>query len=393
MKKIFIFIMFIFTFIYISNVEATYVADKTHSVFKKGEIIYFDATGLDWEHVYVHIWEKNGLPYKEWSSNDEMTKVEGTNNMYMFTLPNDIDEKYNMIIFHNENSGNNNQTIDLGHIEENYAYKVTGLSDEKRIGYWYLYDKSNLQTHLNNLKQYQDDKEYYTAPSYDNLDTLITNIETSLNGEIRLEQDTTDLSKYYIAVDYTFEEADDIVSSLIVNKDLLSNIITEEEDKYEDYEKVYTKKSLDNLKGIIDDKKELLTGSITVDDIKNGIDDINEAKNGLINQADKTNLKKIIEEITNLEKDKYTEESYEELENLLKSADEILQDTNQKQDEVDKYVEKLKNAIKELKEKDNNSEVAVPKTLDDIVKIFGILGISIAILVIIVIAIKKMKKS
>lgn len=395
MKKFFMFIIFMFTFIFISNVDAIYVPDKTHSVFKKGETIYFDSTGLDWEHVFVHIWEKNGATYKEWASNDEMTKVEGTDNIYMFTLPNDIEEKYNMIIFHSENGGKSNQTINLGHIEENFAYVINGLSEGKRIGYWYLYDKSNLQTHLNTLKQYQDDKEYYTTISYGNLDSLITDIENALNGEIKLEQDTTDLSKYYIAVDFTFGEADDLVNYLEVNKDLLSNIITQEENKYEDYENKYTKKSLDKLKEIIDNKKELLSGSITVDDIKNGIDDINEAKNNLVMQADKTNLKKIIEEISNLEKEKYTEESYGELENLLKSANEILQDTNQKQDEVDKYVEKLEIAIKELKEKDNKteSEVVVPKTLDDIVKIFGILGISIALLVVIVIAIKKTKKS
>ena len=45
----------------------------------------------------------------------------------------------------------------------------------------------------------------------------ITNIEQALVGDIDLEQDTNDPSKFYVQVDYTFGEADDIVNALVVN--------------------------------------------------------------------------------------------------------------------------------------------------------------------------------
>ena len=172
MKRIINLLIVVLLLSFISNVNATYTPDKQHSVLKKGEVIYFDATGLDWQHVYIHIWEKDGDVYKDWASNDEMTKVEGTDNIYAFMLPDSIDEKYNMIIFHNEYGGSANQTISLGHLAEGYAYIVDGYSDGKRIGYWHLYDKSDYVTRLNTLKQYQVNKGRENAEWEDFFDGL-----------------------------------------------------------------------------------------------------------------------------------------------------------------------------------------------------------------------------
>lgn len=408
MKKVLYLLTIIFLLTFISNVKAVYTPDKSHSAIKKGEVIYFDASGLDWQHVYIHIWEKNGDIYKDWSNDDEMTVVEGTDNIYQFTMPNDADEKYNMIIFKNGISGSANQTISLGHLAEGYAYIVDGYSDGKRIGYWHLYDKSDYVTRLNTLKQYQVNKDYYTSSSYANLDDLIINIENALQNEIRLEQDTTDPSKFYTQVDYTLGDADDIVNALKVNTDLLSDLIDQEENNYSDYENEYTKDSLDNLKEVINSQKEVLNNNnITVDDIKDGINDINEAKNNLVNQADKTELKKQLKEISELDKDKYTEETFKNLEDLLDEANEILNDTNKNQNEVDTIVKKIKEAREKLQEKQikeevkketkieenkNDNQLDVPKTLDDIVKIFAILGGCVVVLVVIVILLKKVKK-
>lgn len=398
MKRIINLLIVVLLLSFISNVNATYTPDKQHSVLKKGEVIYFDATGLDWQHVYIHIWEKDGDVYKDWASNDEMTKVEGTDNIYAFMLPDSIDEKYNMIIFHNEYGGSANQTISLGHLAEGYAYIVDGYSDGKRIGYWHLYDKSDYVTRLNTLKQYQVNKDYYTSSSYANLDDLITNIENALQNEIRLEQDTTDPSKFYTQVDYTLGDADDIVNALKVNTDLLSDLIDQEENNYSDYENQYTKDSLDDLKEVINNQKEVLNGNnITVDDIKNSISDINEGKNNLVRKADKTELKKQLKEISELDKDIYTEESLKNVDDLLDEANLVLNDTNKSQDEVDEMVEKIKEAREKLQEKEVKVEtkeeiIETPKTLDDIVKIFSILGGCVVVLVVIVIAMKKVKK-
>ena len=398
MKRVFIFLMILFC---ISNVSATYEPDKVHSVLKGGDVIYFDSTNLDWDKVFIHIWEKDGTVYKDWAVNDEMTKV--TDNIYMFTVPDDIEEKYNMIIFHNEYGGNNNQTIDLGFIEEKYGYITTGYYDEKRVGYWYLYDKSDLLEKLNDLKKYQEDKNYYTVTSYSNLDQLIGDIESNLEGEISLQEDSSHPGRFYIQVDYTFADADDIVNGLEVNTSLLSDLINEEEAKYVDYEKVYTKNSLDILKQVINEKKEVLnSNSIAVNDIKTGINDINNAKDGLINQANKTELKKQLDEILVLDKGIYSEESFKVVEDLFDEANNILSDTNKNQDEVDKMVEKLKSArdnlkIKEVKEESKeetieNNIANVPKTLDNIMKIFAILGGCIVLLVVVIVLLKKIKK-
>ena len=402
MKKILAIIIVMLTILCISNVKATYTPDKEHSAIKKGDVIYFDATGLDWNHIYIHIWEKNGATYKAWDSNDELVKVPGEDNIYMFTAPDSFDEyHYNMIIFHNENGGDSNKTINLGYIEKNYAYKITGYSGSKRIGNWYLYDKTELQTRLSTLKEYQNNKEYYTSTSFSNLDELIENIETAISSEITLNEDTTTPGKFYIQVDYTFGEADDIVDALEVNTALLSNLITEEEGKYDEYYSSYTKNSVDSLKSAIDAEKAVLAGNtITVDDVKNGITSINTAKTNLKAQANKEELLKELQEIASLDKDKYTEESYKKLEDLLAGANELKDDTNATQADVDEMVEKLKGARANLKEKEAPQEetkeqtkpVEAPKTLDDIVKIFIILGGCVVALVAIVVIMKKMKK-
>ena len=405
MKKILNIFILLLMIISIPNiVRANYVPDKQHSSIKKGDTIYFDTTGLNWDKVYIHLWEKNGAVYKEWSNDDEMTKVSGTDNIYMFTAPDDISETYNMLIFKNGISGSENQTISLGYVEGNYAYIINGTSSGKRLGYWYLYDKNNLEEKLDNIKIYQTDKKYYTSTSYSNLDELISNIETALNSEIKLESAGGNPEKFYIQVDYTIDEANTIINALEVNTSLLSDLIDQEEGKYNDYEKDYTKNSLDNLKEVINANKGVLNGtSITVDDIKNGINDINEAKNSLVNQADKIELREQLDEISNLDENKYTEDSYKELKDLLDDAKELKDNTNATQNEVDKMVEKLKNARNNLKEKINSEEntntnesknqVEAPKTYDSIIKIIAVLGISVVGLILTLILIFRKKKT
>ena len=403
MKKILAIIIVMLTILCISNVKAAYTPDKQRTAIKRGDVIYFDTRGLDWSHVYIHMWEDGGDTYKDWGSNDEMTLVDGSDHIYMFTAPNDIDEKYNMIIFHNEYGGNANQTINLSFIEQNYVYKITGYSGENRIGYWYIYDKTELETRLAELKEIQNNKDYYTNTSYANLDEIITNIETAIQSEVALAEDTTNPGTYYIQVDYLFGDAEDITGALTVDTTQLETLINQEESKYDEYYGEYTKNSVDALKEAIEAEKTVLAGNtITVDDVKNGINSINTAKTNLKLQANKEELIKELQEIASLEKDKYTEESFKKIEDLLDDANEIKNDTNATQDEVDEMVEKLKGARTNLKEKGTqqeetketkeNKEVEAPKTLDDIVKIFIILGGCVVALAAIVVIMKKMKK-
>lgn len=390
MKRFFILISMVMCLLYIpSSVSAGYEADKEWSVIKHGDVIYLDTTGLDWDEVYIHIWQDGGAVYKDWSNDDEMTKVD--DNIYMFVLPDSADEIYNMIIFKNGMNGTGlNQTISLGYIEGKFAYKITDISNGKRFGYWYLYDKSDLESRLEDILKYQNDKDYYTTSSYGNLDDLIQDVKDILEEEIKLESTGGNPEMYYIQVDYTFGQIDDIIDSLVVDTTLLEEKITLEESNMSDYEGIYTPSSLEELKSAIEDGKNVLSGTnITVEDIKNSIKKIDDSKENLVKQADKTELNKLIDEISKLNKDDYTTKSYDNLATILEDALIISNDKNATQTDVDNYVEKLKAGIGNLELKE---EISVPKTLDNIVVVISVLAGAIVVLGILVLMKRKMNK-
>ena len=115
------------------------------------------------------------------------------------------------------------------------------------------------------------------------------------------------------------------------------------------------------------------------------------------------NKHKILDEISILDKDNYTEKSYEKLVEIVANALVISNDKNATQIDVDEYVEKLKEGIANLKVKDtsnnlvdntidisSNEDVNVPKTWDDTVTIFVILLSAIITLLGILIIRKKL---
>ena len=216
----------------------TYIADKEWSKLKPGDVIYFDNSEVEWDEVYIYIWGKKDDntttdTYKEWKNSDKMEKVEGEEKIYKFIVPDTMAvDTYNMIIFKNGNGDSVEQTIDLGFIEEGFAYKIeknkTG-DNNKKIGYWYLYDKSDITEHLDGAKKSQQDKQYYKNYNQ-KLDELITEIETKLESEIILYEEQEDghgTGKYYIEIDTPIEEMKKIVDSLEVNDELLRDKIKE----------------------------------------------------------------------------------------------------------------------------------------------------------------------
>lgn len=101
--------------------------DKPVKAMKPGDVIYFDNSTYNWANVYIYIWDDTISPiheYKSWSKADEMTKI-GDTNIYQFTVPdNDEFKNYSFknLIFKNGNSGNLNQTLDIGFVETGFAY-------------------------------------------------------------------------------------------------------------------------------------------------------------------------------------------------------------------------------------------------------------------------------
>lgn len=349
--------------------KAEYTPDKEHSIIKHGDVIYFDTTGLDdnWANPQIYIWEKDADAYKEWSAADSLELVDGEEKIYKFTSPTTMDEKYNMIIFKNTNGGKSNQTINLGYIEKGYAYKIDNIdSSGKRIGYWYLYDKTELNERLDAAKVYQNDKQYYTTASYSNLDDLIESAENKINAEIRLQEDSEHPGKYYIEVDYDFDQIDTIIAGLQINTSLLSDLIYEETNNLSDYEKDYTPSTVDELKSALDDGTAYLNGTTTtIDGLKNAIQNINDKKNNLVRKADKTKLKDILDKMDKLNRDDYTSDSIKVLFDNETDAKNLLDNDETLQSDVDDMVSKLQSLYDKLQLK--KTSVNVPKAGDNVV--------------------------
>ena len=286
----------VFVFTIFSNVKAeTFKADKKWSAMKAGDVIYFDNSGTNWDKVYIHIWHKkddnndsdSNKDYKSWDEKTEMTKVEGTDNIYSFTVTSDMtDSKYNMVIFRNGQNGEQYQTIDLGFIEEGFAYKIDSTSGSKKIGYWYLYDKSDITKHLEDIQKYQEDKEYYSSESYGDLDKSIQEAVDKLKEEIRLNEEKNNdvgTGKYYIEIDEILAKMDELVKNLKTDKGILEDKIKEIEEKLEQDKDKYTDESIEELKKSLNEAKSKLESEddITIEDLKASLNSINEADNNL----------------------------------------------------------------------------------------------------------------
>lgn len=343
--------------------KAEYHADKQLQAVKPGDVIYFDSTGLsDWDNVYIYLWKGNSSEYISAWPGIEMTKVAGTDNLYSYTVPSDVDsDKYNMLIFNCNKSGNQNQTIDLGFIEKGFVYKVDSFKGSKRIGYWYLYDKSSIASHFENVKKYQADKQYYTTTSYGDLDNLITKAATELEDEIRLEEEKNangnQTGKYYIQIDFTMDEIDTIVNNLVVNKDILEQKINDIEGKKDEFNSKYTPSSMKNLNSKVDEARELLSkDSISVDEMKKILSDIADSINSLTEKSNKTELEKLLKDVENLDKNTYTDDTVKKLENVYQGSKDVNVNDDATQTEVDNSVRSLKEAIEALKKKENDNK-------------------------------------
>ena len=265
-SKISLFMMLL-VFIMPSIVKAEYTPDKQRSSMSAGDEIYLDLGDLNWEHVYIYIWADNGSgEYKSWDNADEMTKVSGEEKIYHYTVPNDIGDNKDMVIFKNGLSENSNKTIDLSYIKSKYAYKInTSSATESQGGYWYLYDKEEYESRIDEIEEYQNNKEYYTTQSYKNLDDLVETFKNQLNQKLVLESEKDsnnyDTGKFYLDVDYTLYDIHEIINNLVLNKTLLEDLINAEEEKIDEYKNDYTEESVNNYKD-------------TLDALLNGIDNI-----------------------------------------------------------------------------------------------------------------------
>ena len=92
-----------------------------------------------------------------------------------------------------------------------------------------------------------------------------------------------------------------------------------------------------------------VTEDATQKSVQDAYNSLKAAVDGLTAKADKTQLKALIDEAVNKNKDEYTEESWASFETALNEAKSVFANENASQDVVDKVCESLSKAIEELK--------------------------------------------
>lgn len=182
-----------------------YLYDRTavemHTIrqINSGNTIYFDNSGTNWSDVYVYLFSTiGGTEFYPWGdSHLKMTPVSDGSNIYKFYLdPSYNIEQYkdNFVVF---NDGGNAKTIDLGYINTGYAYKVESWEDGKAVGYWYVYDKSNLEYITTNAEAYFAKLQCLPASDTNPLKWAIEYARLAIRSEIPVETEVIGNTEEY----------------------------------------------------------------------------------------------------------------------------------------------------------------------------------------------------
>ncbi len=131
---------------------------------------------------------------------------------------------------------------------------------------------------------------------------------------------------------------------------------------YDDYsaldEKLYTPNSYDIFKDVLDDVKDVLDDDKATNiSIKEAEVNLQEAYEQLVERADKSELKELIDNAENIDENQYTPNSMEALQEILEKAKEVYEDANATQQAVDATVETLKAMMDSLVEKADQSQL------------------------------------
>jgi hypothetical protein len=165
-----------------------------------------------------------------------------------------------------------------------------------------------------------------------------------IQGEFTDKWGTNQLINYFVVIDST--NSDILIDLLEAAKAL------EETD--------YTADSWTNSgieKAIEDAEAILAKENPTDDEIKQATDNLKDAINALEKRPDNTELGDLLESIKDLDPDVYTPGSWEDsnIEQIIKDAEEILKNPNATEDEIEKIIEDLNEALDKLVEKPDTS--------------------------------------
>lgn len=110
---------------------------------RTGDTVYFDNWDANWGEIRIYMYNSSTDSSEiAWEDRPFMTYDSGSIYKYTITADMNIEQYgYDYIIF---TDNTNQQTIDLGFVGNGYAYKVDAWQGDKRSGYWYLYDQSDV---------------------------------------------------------------------------------------------------------------------------------------------------------------------------------------------------------------------------------------------------------
>ncbi len=346
----------------IVTLSSVYCANVDVRKLKTGDVIYFDNSGTNWNQVKIYIFNKSDGKLNEWNNSDTMTRI-GNTNIWKFEITSDmkIEEKnLDWVIFHDEtNDSGEKQTIDLCYVDNIYAYKVdsTDSNDSnKRKGYWYVYDKSELQNLVEECKQYEE--EYYTSDSWTGFETSLNSAKNLLTEEIKLEDPENHESGWNCKYQPAIENLKEKEKALVVDNKKLQEKIDEANKKEKEG---YTKDSVDALNSAISEAEEKVKEELTVDEIKDQIKKLDDAINGL--KVDKEKLKEKMQEgkdILDSDSKYYTDDSVKTLQDALNNAQNVIDNDNATVENVNDAVKQIEDAINSLDFND--------KLLDDLIE-------------------------
>ena len=201
--------------------------------------------------------------------------------------------------------------------------------------------KANLEKLKTLVDEVDDlDESIYTPDSYSKLaEPLNTAKEILTNPEI--DQNSVDR-----AYDELKKAKDGLKPK--ADKSTLNKLIEEAESKTD---KDYLPNSLKDLPTAIEEARKVAQNdNASKEDVERAVNKLQEELNKLVPRPDKTELEKLIETAKEKEADKYTEDSFKELQEALENAEKVNKDDNADSDKVTEAKDKLKNALEKLVE-------------------------------------------
>ncbi len=349
--------IFLALFIALGCFSKIYGVDNINvTTIKQGDVIYYDNSYTKWDNVKIYIFNKSGDHVFNWKDDKGQMQKIGNTDIWKFTVTSDIDvtsKNYDEVIFLKaDQSRNEDQTIDLGYISSYFAYVSEGVNTEreyKQMGYWYLYDKTELKELLEECKKYEE--KYYTSDSWAKFKTSMDDAQDVLDGEQKLESVNEDGSGgYKCDYFYKLEELQKANDELVIDKEVLNKKIKDANEKLKNADK-YTEDSIDNLKNAIDKAQDKYDDdALELDELKEELTKLDDAINNLKPNKDK--LKEKLDEVNGIIDNKdlkyYTDDSVNALKDKVNRGNEVYKNDEATLEEVENATNDLDGGIKGL---------------------------------------------